>query len=361
MQPDAAPALVAAVLRLLRAAAAERLEPDAAVARLQTLRAAHPDEDLELLWQREPYDGRVHYDALIRDDARGTIQLSWCAPQAVPFLLRGVQRYDEWDVVRVNGVMLSVSETVEALEFLWQEVRLLDRIVDACIVKGELEREPVPIDDETLQLALDQFRVTRGLHSAAATERWLAERGLTHEALEGIVADEVRLMLLRRRVTAPALAQRFLQEPRAFDRVTFTHFQVGTQAEAMRLMDEISRGRELAIVAEEWLAANGGGALQVVTTFRHCLVGAPQQLQPGQLVTCRLDERAWSVARIRALTPANVDEATCREEVERVLFDEWLAERRRSAQIDWNWGPELADAAAPDEAAPAQRFASGEA
>jgi putative peptide maturation system protein len=125
----------------------------------------------------------------------------------VPFPLRGVQRMSEWDLVQVDGVPLLVSEAVEALELLWNEVRLLERIIDTCIIKGEIDRDPIDIDDDELQAGVDRFRALRGLGSVDATEQWLRSRGLTLGTLEAIVSSELRVRKLRQRV-AGAEAER---------------------------------------------------------------------------------------------------------------------------------------------------------
>jgi hypothetical protein len=46
----------------------------------------------------------------------------------------------------------------------------------------------------------------------------------------------------------------------------------------------------------------------------------------------------YRVARVLRLTPARLDEATAAA-IKQLLFDEWLAERRRAARIEWYWGP----------------------
>jgi hypothetical protein len=50
-----------------------------------------------------------------------------------------------------------------------------------------------------------------------------------------------------------------------------------------------------------------------------------------------LVDRTSRIYRVLALHPAELDRAT-RERIEQKLFDEWLARRRSSARIEWNWG-----------------------
>jgi len=73
IQTPARPATGAldAALDLLERLAAERTQPDAALAALRTLEEAHPEFEMDLVWEEEPFDRSVHYDLLLHRGARG--------------------------------------------------------------------------------------------------------------------------------------------------------------------------------------------------------------------------------------------------------------------------------------------------
>src|SRR5262245_49738026 len=77
----------------------EGIRPAEARARLRLLQEQHPETGVDLLWEEEAYDQSVHYDALLRLSGEGTISLSFCPERALPWPLRGVQRWSEADLV----------------------------------------------------------------------------------------------------------------------------------------------------------------------------------------------------------------------------------------------------------------------
>ncbi|MEU6412580.1 TIGR04500 family putative peptide maturation system protein [Microbispora sp. NPDC046933] len=176
------------------------VEPAQARERLDDLRARFPDVVFRLLWQREEYDGSLHYDLLARTPDGETVSLSRTAGQELPWPLRGLHRVSENVLCRVDGMDVRVDQAVALLDFLWQERPLMDRIVESALLRGLLEEQPAELDATALQAAMDAFRRARGLLTPEATEAWMAERGLSHEALEEIVAEQAALARLRARV-----------------------------------------------------------------------------------------------------------------------------------------------------------------
>jgi putative peptide maturation system protein len=195
---------------LLADLARDAVRPADALARVAALRAAHPGVEIELVWEETPADGSLHYDLLLRGgpEAAGTLSLSWCPDGALPFALRGAHRWSDRDLLRVDGVPFTVPEAMIALELLWREARLIDRVIDSAIVKRTLLREPIDLDEEAQQAAVDAFRAARGLTTASATSAWLRDRGFAVEQLLELACDEAILAALRARVARPALEGR---------------------------------------------------------------------------------------------------------------------------------------------------------
>ncbi|MET7396761.1 TIGR04500 family putative peptide maturation system protein, partial [Dactylosporangium sp. NPDC005572] len=177
----------------------QKTEPAEARARVAELRERFPDTKARLLWQREQYDGSLHYDLLLtmRD---GTLSLSWCPDAGLPWPLRGVQRSGELLLLRVNGVELDVADAIGFLDVLWREAPLRQRLVDACLVKEAVDGEE--LDDAELQAAADAFRRARGLLSPAQTRAWLARERLSDAQFEDLVTHQALVARLRERVTA---------------------------------------------------------------------------------------------------------------------------------------------------------------
>src|SRR5690606_13342695 len=119
------PQLLDDVLSYLFDLARERVRPAEAQRRLQEVHRRHPHTRLDLVWEEEAYNAAVHYDTLLHLPGEGTVSLSLCADQALPWPLRGVHRWDEGDLVRVNNTVLSVDQAIATLDFIWDEARLI--------------------------------------------------------------------------------------------------------------------------------------------------------------------------------------------------------------------------------------------
>ena len=73
----------------------------------------------------------MHYDALLHRDGEGTVSLSYCPERTLPWPLRGVQRWSEMNLVRVNATDPEVDQAVALLDFIWDDAPMLKRLVDA--------------------------------------------------------------------------------------------------------------------------------------------------------------------------------------------------------------------------------------
>ena len=338
MSSDPVTASLRDVLAFLQALASERVAPPDALERLAALRAALPALTIDLVWDTGQADGAVHYDALIRGpSADQTVTLSVSPDGGLPFPLRGAHRWTDRELVRVDGTELGVADAMTALEGLWREARLLERIVDTAIVRRELDRAPIALDEADTQLALDRFRSAHGLLTAADTDAWLRSHGLAPDQLVAIACEALLLERLRHRTVGDAVATRFAASPADFDRIDLVWFEAPSEAAAGDLAGAIAGGADdFLAAADRTVAARGRGSITYGTERRERL-GTAAVLTAGAVLPLRLSGRPV-VARIRSVTPAVLDDAT-RQALETALFDGWLAEQRARAVTDWNWGP----------------------
>jgi putative peptide maturation system protein len=343
--------LLSDALDHLAGLAATGAEPDQARQRLDDLRERHHDVRLRLLWQREAFDGSIHYDLLVTQPGSGTVSLSYCPDRALPWPLRGKQPAGEKVLLRVNGAAMEVNEAIASLDFLWDEARLTDRLVTACLIREELEQAPPRLTDAELQNAMDAFRRARGLLSAAATHQWLTRRGLTHRDLEQLVAGEAAVARLRRERTADRVPAYFEQHRHGFDLVRIARVEFGDQAAADRFATAVRAGADFyaeaecaftagEVAASSWLFASVRRA-ELAPELAEAVAGA----EPGSTIGPVVFGDGHAVIRVLGIESAVLDEATV-DVIQRRLFADWLEERRRSARIDWYWGTTAGTAAA---------------
>lgn len=335
------------VLDYLLSLQQEGVQPREARARLQTLRGCHPDLQIDLLAEEEAFDHSMHYDALLHCADEGTVSLSYCPERAVPWPLRGVHRWNEGDLVRVNANILQVHAAIACLDFIWDEAQIIDRLVNLCLIHEELERQPIDLTDAELQEAMNKFRAAKKLFSAEETMRWLERHGMTHETLERYVAETAIVPKLRDRIAAGQVEAYFYQHQSDFDTVQVARLEVVDESEAHELAEQICADAQNFFTAAERLFLNAAeqGTLPKANLFatieRHQSEPALRDLlfacTPGQLVGPVPVEAGYALMRVLAITPARLDDRT-RTVIKDILFKDWLDKRRQAAHIEWCWG-----------------------
>src|SRR4051812_19037126 len=129
-------------------------QPDDAWTAVHRLQDTHPDTPIDLAWEHESFDHSMHYDLLLSIAEDATVSLSYCHDRGLPWPLRGVQRSSERSLLRVDSEMLTIDQAIAHLDFLWDERRLATRLIDACIIRAELQRRPIEPNPEEIDRAL---------------------------------------------------------------------------------------------------------------------------------------------------------------------------------------------------------------
>ncbi|MDQ3654772.1 MAG: TIGR04500 family putative peptide maturation system protein [Chloroflexota bacterium] len=322
----------------------DRSRPEQALARIRSLQERYPAIRIDLLWEEETYDDSLHYDILMRRPDEGTISLAYCPDRALPWPTRGVQRWSEGHLMRVNGKVVRVAQAVACMDFIWDEAPVAERLVNASLVQAELERDPVDLSREQIQRAMDAFRRRRRLFTAEETLGWMRDRGLTPEHLERLVADEAAVVALRDRVVADRVESWFEQHQADFDTVSIARCTFPDEASAAEGLHRIRNGSldfyELAQARFLDASPTNGDLFSAVgrgtvsPAFEERVFAAA----PGDLVgpICT-DEDVYAVIRILGVSSGRLDEST-RRKIKQILFDAWLDQRRRDAIIEWYWG-----------------------
>lgn len=344
---ESLPAAVCEVLDYLMALQREGVRPPEARALLRPLRARHPELGIDLLAEEQSFDHSVHYDALLRRAGEGTVSLSYCPERAVPWPLRGVHRWSEAELVRVNGRALTVDAAMACLDFIWDEAPIIERLLDMCLIQEELEENPLDLTDGELQQAMDRFRSARKLFKAEDTLRWLERHGISEEKLEEYVAELAVVPKLRSRIAGARVEEYFLQHSAELDSAQVARFEVADEGQARDLAERI-RGGSLDFFAAAgrvfFEAAERGvplGARLFDRIERHQADPALRDqlfaAAPGELIGPVPARAGHALMRVLAILPARLDERT-RAAIEDILFRAWLTERRQASRIEWCWG-----------------------
>jgi putative peptide maturation system protein len=335
------------VLDYLFALQRDGVRPRDARTGLQPLRRRYPDLGIDLLAEEEAFDHSVHYDALLRHSGEGTVSLSYCPERAVPWPLRGVHRWSEGDLVHVNSNVLPVDKAMACLDFIWDEAPIIERLVNMCLIHEELEKHPIELTDAELQEAMDQFRSSKKLFKADDTLAWLERHGMSHEQMERYVTENATVPKLRDRIAGDRVEEYFLEHASDFDIARVARIEIASEGQARELAELIRAGRQdFFAVAEHCFfeAAERGSppkaGLFTLIERREAPHAFREQLftaASGQLVGPFSLETGHVLMRVVAMIPARLDART-RSAIKKILFNDWLAERRQAARIEWCWG-----------------------
>lgn len=329
---------ILAVVAELRALARAGATPAHARARI----AAAGGPGVELVHERDAAGDTFHFDAIL-DEPGGAVAVRYCPDRGMPFALRGAERLSDRDLVQVDGEVLPVEQAIGLLDFVWCERPVMRRLLDVCVIQAALRAEPVEVDASAVQAALDRIRAANGLYRAADTQRWMAERGLTHEALEAHAEDQAAILALRDRVVGPGLAAQFADHRAEYDAATVAQIVLADTPEHRALAERAAVDR-LGIAAAIGLAVGAGRAagddLAITRVRRRELSGALREAvfeRPAEQLHAVRDRDRLVLVHVFARHPAELDGATA-ELIAAERFDAWLAQRRAAARIVWNWG-----------------------
>ena len=334
---------VADALELLVRLHAERLPPEAAWDEILRLRERHPGRFLELVWERESYLDRIHYDVLV-GVAGATLSVGYCADDDVPWPVRGLQRVNESLVLRVDGDPVRIGQVITSLDYAWHKLHIGRHLIDMSLIDQEIRDRRIEVSDQQLDAALTAFRVRRRLFTAAAVERWMAEHGASPVELEHHLRLEVARDELRRQVTGgPDAHPAYFAAHRAgFDRVQLARIQLADRGAADALHRELRAAPQRFLAAAQHQFLQGAAHGEIFVTVRRDELEADQAAQlfdtePGQIAPVQASGDGFEVVQVLGRVPAVLDDAT-RALIDERLFERWLDDRRSHARVEWFWG-----------------------
>lgn len=341
-------ALVEDAVALLVRLRTEGVPVDAAWAAVIELRERHPGRSIELVWERESYSPAIHYDLLLDLDA-GTLSVSYCADEEVPWPIRGLQRVSESLVLRVNGDPVHIGQVVTSLDYAWHQLHVGRHLIDMSLIDQEIRNRKIEPSDEQLASALDAFRRARRLFTASSVEQWMAEHGVSPAQLENHLRHGVARQELRRQVVDEVQAQvaRFAAHPEPYERIQVARIFVAERDAAEALARELgARPQQFLAAAQRQFLTGSTGRELFATWWRGELdagdAAALFATEPGQIAPVLESGGGFEVVQVLRRLGAVLDDDT-RARIADQRFDGWLAARRAHARVEWFWG--AADAA----------------
>ncbi|MFY0568498.1 TIGR04500 family putative peptide maturation system protein [Archangium lansingense] len=290
------------------------------------------------LWvDQPPGSPRVDYDLLLSFPGDGSLGLSWRPDDGVPWTVCYADHWAANYVVTVNNQSLTVQQALMALRMGERShPDMMTHLVNQLILFYVVEQERPSVTDPELQETADRFRQANGLHTAAATRRWLEELGLSQVRFEELIEKTAQSRKVRERVVAERLVSYFEAHRTDYDQVRLFEVNAPTAALTERM---VAMAREIGLLAAtEAMSREDSVRLEgsLTTRFAGALHPALRVAQQGTVIgPYGAGARSW-VAQIHGREEARLEGAT-REAVQEAAFQEWLVEQRAVATVCWHW------------------------
>lgn len=245
----------------------------------------------------------------------------------------------EYIALEVNGEEVSLSDAL-TLAKLTGKLQFIQDAIDAALIGQAAAERDITVTDDELQQAADDFRLEYDLNTAEATEQWLAERHLTFEDWETLIESNLVKRKLREALTKGRVEQHFVENRLSFDSAAISRIIVGDEGVARELRAQIiEEGADFHTLARQYSIDDstkpaGGfaglvGRMEMEAVVEASIFGA----QPDQIIGPLKTDDGWQLIKVESLYPAKLDDSM-RETIKSLLFEEWLTERRRKAQIN---------------------------
>ena len=246
------------------------------------------------------------------------------------------------DLARINDEVITSEDFIKLLKLTGRYDSLMEDILKDKLAVHAAKRQKIPIQPEELQERADQLRRVWGLHRAADTNKWLDAKGLSLEDLERFVTEMIYHEKAMERVADDAAVEAYfnLNSPK-FDAIDISHIVTDSEGKARELLaileddpeefPDMAREHSLSDTREE------GGYIGKV------LRGALLPEVEGKVFNAEVgdllgpfpspDENLYEIFIVNDKRKASLDDET-REEVRRIVRDEWLAAQAREHGIE---------------------------
>jgi len=212
----------------------------------------------------------------------------------------------------------------------------IDDYLSNVLVASYAEDNGIAAGQEAIQGAVNDWRIANGLYQASEVADWLAERALAMDDLAEFARMEVLKERVREHVAAGKVERTFTEQRSRFEAVALSQIVLNERGLARELRFKILEGESFYLLArtfsiDECSKLAGGyigrkerGQLPKVIE-EHTFGTAPGTIA-GPL---EIDKRFY-VIKVEEVYPAELNGDT-RARIEQILFDEWLAARRKEA------------------------------
>jgi hypothetical protein len=185
---------------------------------------------------------------------------------------------------------------------------------------------------EELQRAANIYRRRCGLNTAAETQTWFKERGLTVDDFEAGMEETLLADKLRKHLTAAKVEDYFAKHRAGYEQLRIAMLLVGREELGREVASQVrEEGRDLdAVALEQGLPVVRRPLLrkELDGPLAQALAGAKNEELVGPVAT----PQGFALALIKERRAAQLD-ATTRQRIEHELFTDWLNAQMQQASL----------------------------
>lgn len=245
----------------------------------------------------------------------------------------------EITALRINGQEISLGKILN-LARIHNSFPLLDERIELELLNQAASELSIEVTDEELQAAVNQFRLSLGLYSAADTIAWLERIGIELDDLEEMLTAKIIGYKIRENVSKDKIAKYFTENILSFKEALLSHLVMAEEGEIQELKYQIkeegadfnSMAREYSIDETTRLAGGFMGKItrSVLDSEAEAAVfGA----SAGDVVGPFKVDEGYQLIKIEKFNkPALNDDVT--EFIKDILYRQWLINQRHKANVE---------------------------
>lgn len=303
--------------------------------RLAELRAQHPQVKIDWVLVPRP-GGHSVCDILLTDASGHSLALTSQPETGVPF---GIEHAEPLAASRVLTLDEDSTTIQDALLWLKAEGEsapvLADKLVHEALLARAVARAEVEVDERALQAEADAFRRAQGLHSAAATQSWLAQQGLSSAGFEAVIRARAQRRAFLTELCASRVEPYFEAHRASFDRVSLVRVDAACEADLSPLL--MGAGADLSERVVSVLRGEGGPvSARALRLFAHELPRDLCETELGVVQGAFAEGEGFWVAQLLRRDPAVLDASTQKAVQSRVI-EAWLTEEQGKVRVRWHW------------------------
>lgn len=246
------------------------------------------------------------------------------------------------ELIKIDDEVITADSFITLLKLTGRYDNLMEEIVKDKLAVHAAKRKNLEITTEEIQERADQIRRVWGLHRASDTIKWLDARGISLDDFEQFVIDILYHEKVMEQVSNDnALEEYFNLNLPKFDSIIISHILVDSEGKAKELLavleddpdsfPEMAREHSLADTSSDggYIGKVIRGALQPEIESKVFNAAEGDLLGPFPSA----DENFFEIFIINSKINAELNDDT-RDEVRRIVRDEWLTARAKEHKVE---------------------------